>query len=195
VKNNIEIEYLKLYAKDLDKIITKLELKVQKEKDTQADKLKSILEEYPTEDDVMNAFGWGFIAENKKDKILTLFKNKFQVDNEQSPTGLYLNMLRKDLRNVKIGIMYPDTSINNSLELNQMEVMKKLAIENENLIKENHALKNEKNHNERGAGRKSKFTDQEQEMIKMYRIQGQTIKEIAASFDCSIGLIHKLIHE
>ena len=59
-----------------------------------------------------------------------------------------------------------------------------------------HKLINEdKTHNERGAGRKSKFTDLEKETIRMYRIQGKTIKDIAEMFNCSVGLIHKLINE
>lgn len=44
-------------------------------------------------------------------------------------------------------------------------------------------------------GRPSKFTDQEKETIKMYRIQGKSIREIAKIFDCSTGLVHKIINE
>ena len=58
-----------------------------------------------------------------------------------------------------------------------------------------HELINEKVHNERGAGRKTRFTDQEKETVKMYRLQGKTIKELAEMFCCSVGLIHKLINE
>lgn len=43
-------------------------------------------------------------------------------------------------------------------------------------------------------GRKERFTDQEKEMIRMYRFQGQTITELAKSFNCSRGLIHKVIN-
>ena len=50
-------------------------------------------------------------------------------------------------------------------------------------------------HNERGAGRKAKLTNQEKEMIRMYRIQGKTIKEISQMYSCSVGLIHKIINE
>lgn len=56
-------------------------------------------------------------------------------------------------------------------------------------------LKNEKTHNERGAGRKTRFTEQEKGTIKMYRLQGKTMKELAEMFCCSVGLIHKLINE
>ena len=57
-----------------------------------------------------------------------------------------------------------------------------------------HKLISEK-HNIRNAGRKPRFSDNEEETIKMYRIQGKTIKEIADMFGCSIGLIHKVISE
>lgn len=54
-------------------------------------------------------------------------------------------------------------------------------------------LKDEKKHNERGAGRKSKFTEQEMETMKLYRLQGMTIKEIAEMYECSVGLVHSVI--
>lgn len=67
----------------------------------------------------------------------------------------------------------------------------------EELEKEIQKLKNEKteSRNKRGAGRKQKFNDTDIETIKMYRFQGKTIKEIAEIFNCSVGLIHKLINE
>lgn len=68
-------------------------------------------------------------------------------------------------------------------------------LESKNNSNNIHELVNEKVHNERGAGRKIRFTDQEKETIKMYRLQGRTIKELAEMFCCSVGLIHKLINE
>lgn len=50
-------------------------------------------------------------------------------------------------------------------------------------------------HNERGAGRKSKFTEIEISKIIDMREQGQSIRQIAKEFDCSVGLIHKIINE
>ena len=74
------------------------------------------------------------------------------------------------------------------------------VIELENMIKELNANRGQEHqvpkiHNERGAGRKSRFTEQEKESIRMYRLQGKTMKEIAEMFSCSVGIIHKLIHE
>lgn len=42
-------------------------------------------------------------------------------------------------------------------------------------------------------GRPPKFTDQEKETIKMYRLQGKSIREIAKIFECSTGLVHKIV--
>ena len=53
----------------------------------------------------------------------------------------------------------------------------------------------EHKHNERGAGRKSKMTTWQIESIKAKRQQGLSIREIAKEFDCSVGLIHKIINE
>lgn len=82
----------------------------------------------------------------------------------------------------------------------------------QNKIEELHKLINEKNkkileleeqllkgvteeHNTRGAGRKERLSDMEKESIKMYRLQGKTIKEIAELYNCSVGLIHKTINQ
>lgn len=83
----------------------------------------------------------------------------------------------------------------------QEKEIQKLKSEIQKLKNENKALKNnkvvsdKKIHNERGAGRKERFSEQEKEMMKMYRIQGKTIKEIAEIYSCSVGLIHKIINE
>ncbi|WP_394857243.1 sigma-70 RNA polymerase sigma factor region 4 domain-containing protein [Clostridium paraputrificum] len=83
----------------------------------------------------------------------------------------------------------------------QEKEIQKLKSEIQKLKNENKSLKSskvvsdKKIHNERGAGRKERFSEQEKEMMKMYRIQGKTIKEIAEMYSCSVGLIHKIINE
>lgn len=77
------------------------------------------------------------------------------------------------------------------------EEIQKLKSENK-LLKEKKGVSSTKSNkvkNERGAGRKAKFTEQDRETIKLYRIQGKTIKEIAEMYSCSVGLIHKIINE
>lgn len=68
----------------------------------------------------------------------------------------------------------------------EIEVLNKRIKE---LEEENFKLKSKK------LGRKNKFSDQEREMIKMYRIQGKTLQELSLTFKCSIGLIHKIVNE
>lgn len=49
--------------------------------------------------------------------------------------------------------------------------------------------------NERRAGRKQKFINAEIQAIKLYRLQGKSYRAIAEMFDCSVGLVHKIINE
>lgn len=83
----------------------------------------------------------------------------------------------------------------------QNKEIEELKNEVQKLKNENKILKSKRKnitiavHNERGAGRKEKLSDQDKEMIKMYRIQGKTFKEIAEMYNCSVGLIHKIINE
>lgn len=69
----------------------------------------------------------------------------------------------------------------------------------EDLNKQIEDLKAERNvhkiKNERKAGRKQKFTNAEIQAIKMYRLQGKSYRAIAEIFDCSVGLVHKIINE
>ncbi len=56
--------------------------------------------------------------------------------------------------------------------------------------KNKYKLINENSHNNRGAGRKSKFTEGDIETMRMYRFQGKTIKEIAEIYGCSVGVVY-----
>lgn len=79
------------------------------------------------------------------------------------------------------------------------EEIQKLKNEIQKLKNENEIMKNNNNcHkliNERGAGRKSKFTPETIKDIIWYRENGRTISQLAKMYDCSTGLIHKLINE
>lgn len=103
------------------------------------------------------------------------------------------------LNNVK-EVSLRATQRGNIIEKQNKEIQK-LKGEIQKLKDENKILKSKKInitravHNERGAGRKEKLSKQEKEMVKMYRIQGKTLKEIAEMYNCSVGLIHKIINE
>ncbi|MCR1952728.1 hypothetical protein NSA50_17020 [Clostridium sp. DSM 100503] len=103
------------------------------------------------------------------------------------------------LNNVK-EVSLRATQRGNIIEKQNKEI-EELKNEIQKLKNENKTLKSKgKNiavvvHNERGAGRKARFSDQEKEMMRMYRIQGKKLREIAEMYNCSVGLIHKIINE
>ena len=64
------------------------------------------------------------------------------------------------------------------------------------LKKENAELKAEiKRLKSRGAGRHKKLNAYQISNIKNARSRGLTYKQIAETYNCSISLVHKLIHE
>ena len=82
----------------------------------------------------------------------------------------------------------------------EQQKSKELEEEIQKLKDENEKLKSKKAEpkkifNERGAGRPNKFNEQEIETIKVMRLRGDKLKDIAEQFDCSVGLVHKIIHE
>ncbi len=66
-----------------------------------------------------------------------------------------------------------------------------------NLEEENERLHNnvQKIKNERGAGRKEKFTEEEKSTVKMLRLQGKSYRAIAKEMNCSVATVHKIINE
>ena len=49
-------------------------------------------------------------------------------------------------------------------------------------------------HNARGAGRKPKLTDDQEQEIKQLRATGLSVRQIAAKMSCSTGLVCKILH-
>lgn len=87
--------------------------------------------------------------------------------------------------------------------LKEIEIMENyiqfLELENANLKDMVAALENGKNvqkiKNERNAGRKRRFTPEEEHSIKMMKLQGKSYRAIAKEMGCSVGLVHKLLNE
>ncbi|WP_338631337.1 helix-turn-helix domain-containing protein [Clostridium baratii] len=49
--------------------------------------------------------------------------------------------------------------------------------------------------NKKRAGRKNKLTEEERVLIRIYRCQGQTVKQLAESFKCSEGTVCNVLKE
>ena len=67
------------------------------------------------------------------------------------------------------------------------------------LLKENEEFKSNnyvnKLKNERGAGRKEMFTEEQKARVKMLRLQGKGYRAIAKDMNCSVATVHKIINE
>ena len=49
--------------------------------------------------------------------------------------------------------------------------------------------------NERGAGRKEMFTEEQKARVKMLRLQGKSFRAISKDMNCSFATVHKIINE
>ena len=47
--------------------------------------------------------------------------------------------------------------------------------------------------NSKSSGRPNKLSDSDKELMKMYRMQNKSYREIASLFNCSIGLVSKVL--
>ena len=72
------------------------------------------------------------------------------------------------------------------------DTIQKLLKEIEEL-KSNNAVNKLKN--ERGAGRKEMFTEEQKARVKMLRLQGKSYRAIAKDMNCSVATVHKIINE
>ena len=130
------------------------------------------------------------------------------------------NKINVELHN-KISQMQPDDKFENSLIYHQMvkEIEKLKAIIRLNeintkskddtikrdrdtiqkLLKEIKELKSNnvvnKLKNERGAGRKEMFTEEQKARVKMLRLQDKSYRAIAKDMNCSVATVHKIINE
>ena len=130
------------------------------------------------------------------------------------------NKINVELHN-KISQMQPDDKFENSLIYHQMvkEIEKLKAIIRLNeintkskddtikrdrdtiqkLLKEIKELKSNnvvnKLKNERGAGRKEMFNEEQKARVKMLRLQDKSYRAIAKDMNCSVATVHKIINE
>ena len=130
------------------------------------------------------------------------------------------NKINVELHN-KISQMQPDDKFENSPMYHQMngeiEQLKAVIRLNEintkskddtikgdrdtiqKLLKEIEELKSSnvvnKLKNERGAGRKEMFTEEQKARVKMLRLQDKSYRAIAKDMNCSVATVHKIINE
>lgn len=128
---------------------------------------------------------------NNRNKQIEQLQDIADNSFENSPTYVQMDKEIEYLKTVIKGHEITIKAKDDTIKRNG-DTIQKLLKETEEL-KSNNCVNKLKN--ERGAGRKEKFTIHEKETMKMYRIQGKSIREIADMYNCSVGLIHKIINE
>lgn len=134
------------------------------------------------------------VLESKINKI----NNKADNDFCNSPT---YKQLKSKIKRLKAEVKAHKTSIEakENTIIDKMNVIQKLINENEQL-KQDIKCKQDldsvnKLKNERNAGRKERFNDDEKVTINMLRLAGNSYRAIAKQMGCSVGTIHKIIKE
>lgn len=122
----------------------------------------------------------GYIAVNKDYTCEFKLKrddiNKFDIHKEQE---LYEKQNLNELEYEVNELMIENKHLKHEIELLKLELEKCSQIINEH----------------KKAGRKNKFTDEQVEEIKrLNREENMSIRQLAKKFDCSVGLIHKLLN-
>lgn len=118
----------------------------------------------------------------KLQETITDFESSSTDNYFKSPQ--YKNM-RKQLEN------YQDFYLMHKFSDNEIKKLTDRIKELENHIEELTDKQNKKH----PGGRPPKFSAQDKAIIRKYRLEGKKIKELAEMFNCSVGIIHKLVNE
>lgn len=102
--NKTNIEALELYIATLEQALEKAKIKQQRAEERERKKLEKFKEEYPTRNDIDTAYGYASISSSKRDQLVEMFDNLDKVENEETPLGRYINLLKRHVRNFDLEI-------------------------------------------------------------------------------------------
>ena len=133
---------------------------------------------------------------NEQNKINVELHNKIsqmQPDDKFENSPIYHQMV-KEIEKLKaiIRLNEINTKSKDDTIKRDRDTIQKLLKEIEEL-KSNNVVNKLKN--ERGAGRKEMFTEEQKARVKMLRLQGKSYRAIAKDMNCSVATIHKIINE
>ena len=133
---------------------------------------------------------------NAQNKINVELHNKIsqmQPDDKFENSPIYHQMV-KEIEKLKaiIRLNEINTKSKDDTIKRDRDTIQKLLKEIEEL-KSNNVVNKLKN--ERGAGRKEMFTEEQKARVKMLRLQGKSYRAIAKDMNCSVATVHKIINE
>ena len=124
---------------------------------------------------------------NKISQMQMLSDNKFENSPMYHQMNNEIEQLKSVIRLNEINSKSKDDTIKNNID-----IIQKLLKENEE-FKGNNCVNKLKN--ERGAGRKEMFTEEQKSRVKMLRLQGKSYRAIAKDMNCSVATVHKIINK
>ena len=133
---------------------------------------------------------------NEQNKINVELHNKIsqmQPDDKFENSPIYHQMV-KEIEQLKAIIRLNEINTKSKEDTikGDRDTIQKLLKEIEEL-KSNNCVNKLKN--ERGAGRKEMFTEEQKARVKMLRLQGKSYRAIAKDMNCSVATVHKIINE
>ena len=133
----------------------------------------------------------GFVNDRNKqiDYMQSVANDSFENSTEYKRMNNEIEYLRMVIKGHEITIKAKEDSIKGN-----MNTIQKLLKENEELKNKNNSVV-QKIKNERGAGRKEMFTEEQKARVKMLRLQNKSYRAIAKDMNCSVATVHKIINE
>lgn len=133
---------------------------------------------------------------NEQNKINVELHNKIsqmQPDDKFENSPIYHQMV-KEIEKLKaiIRLNEINTKSKDDTIKRDRDTIQKLLKEIEEL-KSNNVVNKLKN--ERGAGRKEMFNEEQKARVKMLRLQDKSYRAIAKDMKCSVATVHKIINE
>ena len=133
---------------------------------------------------------------NEQNKINVELHNKIsqmQPDDKFENSPIYYQMV-KEIEKLKaiIRLNEINTKSKDDTIKRDRDTIQKLLKEIKEL-KSNNVVNKLKN--ERGAGRKEMFTEEQKARVKMLRLQDKSYRAIAKDMKCSVATVHKIINE
>lgn len=133
---------------------------------------------------------------NEQNKINVELHNKIsqmQPDDKFENSPIYHQMV-KEIEKLKaiIRLNEINTKSKDDTIKRDRDTIQKLLKEIEELKSSNVVNKLK---NERGAGRKEMFTEEQKARVKMLRLQDKSYRAIAKDMNCSVATVHKIINE
>jgi hypothetical protein len=100
----IQIKALERLGSDFEGLLAKARIKREKEVTKEVAKAK-VLSEYASEDEIADAYGWGYITEKQRCELMEAFEKQREYKDiaTSRPTVLteYIRMLRRDIREIQ----------------------------------------------------------------------------------------------